>query len=87
MTKLVIFDNLGLFLMITDSQTYRRDSSNKCVEAFRVKYLTMPNRITFGATTVIRGYGIRHTCMLKAPDLLLIKLFHTPVTYIAIVSM
>jgi len=34
MTKLVTLDNLGVFQMITDSQTYRRDSSNKCVDAF-----------------------------------------------------
>ena len=74
-----------------------RDSWKKTVEQARnlyvvalykkKKYLKMPNRITFGPTTVIRVYGIMRACILKATDLLSIKLFHTRVTYTEIVSM
>jgi len=42
MTKLVKFDSLRLFKMITD----RRDSSKRWVDAFTVKYLKIPERIT-----------------------------------------
>jgi len=47
----------------------------------------MPNRITFGDTAVIRGFGILLTYMLKTTYLLLIKLFHTRVNYTEIVCM
>jgi hypothetical protein len=89
MTKLVKFDSFMFIsngviqLSQTDRQPYRQRDATQIIGAlthFSVKYLTMPNTLTFSATTVITRYGKRHTCMLKATDLLLIKLSHMPVT-------
>jgi hypothetical protein len=86
MNKLVKFDSLGLCKIITDRPTDATQVIGALTH-FIMKYLKMTNRITFGTTTAIIVYGIMRTCMLKATDLLSIKLFHTRVTYTEIVSM
>jgi hypothetical protein len=68
MSKLFKFESLGLFKTITDGQTDATQITGASTH-FSVKYLKLPNKVTFGATTVIRGYGTRRTCMLKATDL------------------